>query len=95
MSNELPLMCEVLPSKLRATGIGLMNTTNTMAGGLGTLVAGYFRKDFGLAGVFASVSATILLGSALLMFGFLMFVGRDLKRQQCEALLETSSSVPC
>ncbi|MCE5310711.1 MAG: MFS transporter [Acidobacteriales bacterium] len=95
MSNELPLMCEVLPSKLRATGIGLMNTTNTMAGGLGTLVAGYFRKDFGLAGVFASVSTTILLGSALLLFGFLLFVSRDLKRQQCEALLETSSSVPC
>jgi len=67
MPNELPLMCEVPPSKLRATGIGLMNTTNAMAGGLGTLVAGYFRKDFGLAGVFASVSATILLGSALLM----------------------------
>jgi predicted MFS family arabinose efflux permease len=78
--NELAVLCDLLPTRLRSTAIGLMNTTNTLAGGMGVFVAGYLKQDFGLGGVFGGASFTVLLASLLLMLGYKRFLRRDMLR---------------
>jgi MFS family permease len=58
--NEPPILCDVLRNDLRATAIGLMNSLSCAAGGIGVLAAGYFKRDWGLAGVWGSVFAGFL-----------------------------------
>jgi len=79
-ANANPLLCDLLPGKSRSTAIGLMNTTNTLAGGTGILVAGYLKRDFGLGGVFAGISVILLLCGVLLLVGYGCFLNRDLAR---------------
>jgi MFS transporter, Spinster family, sphingosine-1-phosphate transporter len=78
MINEQPLVCDLLRPNLRATAVGLMNMMNSLAGGAGVLVAAYLKSSFGLAGVFAGISAIVLAAGALLVLGYAVFVSRDL-----------------
>ena len=64
-ANESAIMCDLLPSSLRSTAVGLANTANCLAGGLGVFLAGWWKQDYGLGSVFAGVSV-LLLASALL-----------------------------
>ncbi len=81
-ANENAVVCDLLAARLRATGIGLMNTLNTLAGGAGILIAGYMKAGSGLGGIFASVSIIALLAASLTMAGYLFFLPRDLARQR-------------
>jgi predicted MFS family arabinose efflux permease len=81
-ANANPLLCDLLPEKSWSTAIGLMNTSNCLAGGAGILIAGYLKRDFGLAGVFAGISGITLLASVLLLIGYRFFLDRDLASQQ-------------
>jgi MFS family permease len=80
-ANANPLLCDLLPAKSWSTAIGLMNTSNCLAGGAGILIAGYLKRDFGLAGVFAGISGITLLASVLLLLGYRFFLDRDLASQ--------------
>jgi len=80
-ANANPLLCDLLPEKSWSTAIGLMNTSNCLAGGAGILIAGYLKRDFGLAGVFAGISGITLLASVLLLIGYRFFLDRDLASQ--------------
>jgi sugar phosphate permease len=75
-SNEHPILCEVLPPDLRATGIGIMNTANCMAGGIGVLAAGYMKKDWGLGGVFTGVSVVVFTAGTVVLVSYLLLVRR-------------------
>lgn len=79
-SNENAMLCDLLPPRLRSTAVGLTNAANTFAGGVGVLVAGYLKRDYGLGGVFGGISAIMALGALLLLIGYLWFVRRDLAR---------------
>ena len=80
-NNETPLLCDLLPPRLRSTALGIFNAFNTFAGGLGVLVAGYLKSTAGLAGVFAGISAIMLLAAALTAIGYLFFLRKDLERR--------------
>ncbi|HZT33173.1 MAG TPA: MFS transporter [Bryobacteraceae bacterium] len=83
--NEVPVICDLLPPRLRSTAIGLMNTLNTLAGGAGIFLAALLKKDFGLAGLFGGTSV-LLAGSTLLaLFGYRFCIRKDLARRWNES----------
>lgn len=79
-SNEHPIVCDLLPADMRSTAIGIMNTGNCLAGGVGILVAGYWKQALGLAGVFAGTSAVVFCAALLVWFGYRYLLPRDLAR---------------
>src|SRR6478609_10826173 len=54
--NAQPLLCELLPERLRSTAIGFMNMTACFVGGAGVLLAGALKNSFGLKSAFASLA---------------------------------------
>ena len=80
-SNEHAIVCDLLPTNLRSTAVGLQNSANCMAGGVGILIAGYLKATAGLAGVFAGVSVLVLLAAAIVLCGYLFFIRNDLAQR--------------
>ena len=81
-ANANPLLCDLLPKNSWSTAVGLMNTTNCFAGGVGILIAGYLKRDFGLGGIFAGTAGIVLVAGILLLLGYLLFLRGDLERSQ-------------
>jgi predicted MFS family arabinose efflux permease len=81
VANETPLLCDLLPSKQRSTAVGLMNSANTFAGGVGVFGAGVLKSNFGLSAIFAGVSGILLIAAAVNAFGYLFLLPRDLQRR--------------
>ena len=88
VANESPLLCDLLPPRQRSTAIGLMNTANTFAGGVGVFGTGLLKKNYGLSTIFSGVSIMILAAAALLAFGYMFFLTRDLRRRDEQILVE-------
>jgi MFS family permease len=78
--NIIPLLCTLAGENKRSTALGLTNMMNTVAGGLGIFVAGFLKKDFGLAGVFAGVAGILAFDAALIFAGYALFLKNDLRR---------------
>lgn len=53
-----------------------------MAGGIGVMLTGLLKRDFGLAGVFAGIGALFVVAAGLLLVSYFFFLGRDLERQR-------------
>ncbi len=81
VANESPLLCDLLPSRQRSTAIGLMNSANTFAGGVGVFGAGVLKSNFGLSAIFAGVSGILIIAAAVNAFGYLFLLPRDLQRR--------------
>jgi predicted MFS family arabinose efflux permease len=81
VANESPLLCDLLPSKQRSTAIGLMNSANTFAGGVGVFGAGVLKSNFGLSVIFAGVSALLFVAAIVNAYGYKFLLPRDLKRR--------------
>jgi predicted MFS family arabinose efflux permease len=81
-TNEMPLLCDLLPARLRSTAIGLMNAANCFAGGIGVLLAGYLKSSYGPAGIFGGISAIMLAAALLTGLGYTFFLRRDLLRTE-------------
>lgn len=82
LSNETPLVCDLLAPQHRSTAVGLMNTANCFAGGIGILVAGYLKSAYGLGAVFAGISVIMLIGAVLTGTGYVKFLARDLSQRK-------------
>jgi MFS transporter, Spinster family, sphingosine-1-phosphate transporter len=80
-NNETPLLCDLLPPRLRSTALGIFNAFNTFAGGIGVWVAGSLKATAGLAGVFAGISGIIVLAALLAAVGYAFFLEKDLNRK--------------
>lgn len=94
-ASENPMLCEVTPKHMRSTAIGLFNTTNCLAGGIGVFTAGLLKKDFGLAGIFSGVGVIMCIAAFVVWVGFRFFASADLARweqQQKESLNPLGSS---
>lgn len=81
-SNENPLICEVVPERLRSSAIGITNLFNTLSGGAGVLLAGFLKRDFSLGGIFAAIAMLMLAAAAVLWFGYRYVLPRDLERSR-------------
>lgn len=81
-ANEVPIICDVVPREMRATAIGLMSASITLAGGLGVLAAGLLKGRFGLGAVFASLSVLYVIGSLIMLYAWKYMMPADLARQK-------------
>jgi MFS family permease len=73
-ANTMPVLAQVAPPEIRATGYGIFNLVGTVAGGAMAATAGAFKPIIGLAGAI-DFSALLLLASAFA----LCLVARALK----------------
>lgn len=86
-SNEDAILCDVLPGVHRATALGVLNTMNCLAGGAGIMIAGFFKAQMGLSGIFGFVSALLLFSACASLAGYLIFLPRDIARRRQEEAL--------
>lgn len=84
-SNDNPTQCEIVPPQFRSTGVGMMNAVATASGGCGVLLAGFLKREVGLAGIFASISVCFFAASILLLFGYRYLIRKDIARAQAQA----------
>jgi predicted MFS family arabinose efflux permease len=88
VANESPLLCDLLAPKQRSTAIGLMNSANTFAGGIGVFGAGVLKKHYDLSTIFGGMSVIILAAAAVTAFGYFFALPRDLRRRADKPLEE-------
>lgn len=79
-SNEDAILCEVLPRESRATALGLVNTMNCLAGGVGIMIAGFLKSDVGLRTIFSGVSVLVVFAGLVSLIGYWRFMPRDIQR---------------
>jgi predicted MFS family arabinose efflux permease len=84
-ASEKPCLCDVVPACYRSTALGLMNTLATAAGGLGVLLAGLLKRDWGLETVFAASSGVFVIAGLCLFAGYRWFLPRDIARATATA----------
>lgn len=93
-SNEHPIVCDLLPPDMRSTAVGVMNTTNCLAGGAGILLAGQLKQALGLSGVFSGISGLLLFAAGLVFFGYWHLLPRDLAQRAGTVIQEEQSWQP-
>jgi hypothetical protein len=91
-ANESPLICDLLPPRLRSTAFGLWNLANCTTGGIGILVTGYLKRDYGLGGIFHYLAGLVLLAACLTLIGYLVFLRRDLERSSLQLAKEVPAN---
>lgn len=62
--NLMPVLCQIIPESLRATGYGILNSTSCIAGGIMATAAGLLKNRIGL-GHALQLAAVFLILSAL------------------------------
>jgi MFS family permease len=84
--SEHAIICEVVPPQFRSTAIGIFNTCGSAAGGVGVLLAGLFKKEFGLNMIFGSCSLLYAAAGLMLLAVYCFFTAKDMVRAELHAL---------
>jgi predicted MFS family arabinose efflux permease len=79
-SNWHPIMFDLVRPELRSTATGVSNAFNSIMGGLGAVVAGYYKASLGLQAVFGFVAIAVAFGAAVLCLAYFVFLKQDLRR---------------
>jgi MFS transporter, Spinster family, sphingosine-1-phosphate transporter len=67
-ANTMPILCQIINEKYRATGYGFLNLFSTFAGGAMIYVGGVLRdKNVNLAAVFQASAAGLVLAGLILL----------------------------
>jgi predicted MFS family arabinose efflux permease len=77
-ANEFPILCDILDPRLRSTAVGVMNTLNVLAGGVGIVAAAHLKGTRGLGFAFAAISVIMFTAAVLTLPGYFWFYERDL-----------------
>lgn len=64
--NLMPVLCQVAPAELRATGYGIFNSTSCIAGGIMATAAGLLKDRIGLGHALQLAAAFLILGAICL-----------------------------
>lgn len=68
-SNNMPILCQIVPAQMRATGYGIMNLVSISAGGLADWGFGILRdRGVPLAGIFSIFAGAALFSALLALF---------------------------
>jgi predicted MFS family arabinose efflux permease len=79
-ANEQPVICDVVPARLRSSAVGFMNAFSTAVGGTGVFVAGLLKQTLGLNAVFGFLSVMFVIAAAALYLGYRFWAERDIAR---------------
>jgi MFS transporter, Spinster family, sphingosine-1-phosphate transporter len=74
--NLMPVVCQIVSPRLRATAYGILNFTSTLVGGGMALAAGVMKDTVGLGGAL-QFSAAMLTAGALLLWTVRPMKGRN------------------
>lgn len=66
--NAMPVLRQLVPGELCATGYGLLNMIGCFAGGISAAAAGGIKDQLGLAAAFICAAAVLVVGAAFLLF---------------------------
>jgi MFS family permease len=86
-ANELPLICELLPSQRRGTAFGFMNALNTFIGGSGVFLSGLLMGRLGFAQIFVTLAGVVLIASLVALAGYRWVLSGDLARKPDQGFL--------
>ena len=64
--NLMPVLCQIVPEELRASGYGILNSTSTFAGGLMATAAGLLKDRIGLGHALQFAAVLLIFGAACL-----------------------------
>ncbi len=78
--SEHPIISETVPPPYRAAAIGILNTVGTGAGGVGVLVAGVLKGQYGLHLIFGACSGVYFVAGVLMILAYRKWVHEDLER---------------
>ena len=92
-SSVMPLICDLLPPRLRSTAFGVNNAANCLVGGIGVIITVYLKATWGLSLVFAAISALTLLTAIIIVIGYVVFVRRDLARRAADIKAEEEAEL--
>lgn len=92
-SSVMPLICDLLPPRLRSTAFGVNNAANCLVGGIGIMLTGYLKASWGLGLVFAAISALTLLSGIVILIGYVVFAQRDLARRAADIKAEDAAAL--
>ncbi len=65
-ANAMPVLCQIAPPGLRATGFGIFNFIGPFAGGMTAVAAGALKSSIGIAGAM-EICGLLLLAAAFLL----------------------------
>jgi MFS family permease len=72
-ANTMPVLSQIAPPNLRATGYGIFNLAGCVVGGVGAAAAGSLKSVLGLSAAFQISGGILLIGAVLL---WLVPIGR-------------------
>lgn len=64
--NTMPVLCDGIPSQLRATAFGFLNFAGTFAGGVVAALAGALKATIGLGGTFLACGVILAIAGLLM-----------------------------
>lgn len=64
--NLMPVLCQIIPENLRATGYGILNSTSCFAGGIMATAAGLLKDRVGLGHALQFAAAFLILSAICL-----------------------------
>ena len=79
-ASERAIICEVVPAQFRSTAVGIFKTCGSGAGGVGVLLAGVFKEQFGLNVIFGSSSLLYAVARCVLLWVYRFSMTRDKER---------------
>jgi len=79
-AGERAIICEVVPAQFRSTAVGIFNTCGSGAGGVGVLLAGVFKEQFGWNVNFGSSSLLYAVAGCVLLWVYRFSMTRDKER---------------
>ena len=83
--SEHPILCDIVPAEYRASAIGILNMCGSAAGGLGVLLAGALKKDYGLGALFGASSLLFVIAGSVTLFAYAFLLSRDVERARQHA----------
>lgn len=79
-ANDNVILCDVLPSRVWSSAVGISNASNCLAGGIAVMLTGYLQADYGLGGVFATLCLTAAAAAVLVFIGYRFTLKKDLEK---------------
>ena len=64
--NAMPVLRQIVPTELCATGYGVLNMVGCLAGGISAAVAGGMKDNLGLAAAFQFAAIVLVIGAGFL-----------------------------
>ena len=81
-ASECPIICGVAGPRLRSTGLGILNTLNCTAGGIGVMLVGILKREYGLAAAFTCVSITVTTAGVVVLLGYFLVRRQELRASE-------------